>query len=45
MSKTRSRVCATLDRLCRQKYNKYGEWIDGQFILYDDMEKVCTLRH
>lgn len=40
MSKTKRKACTTLDRLCKQKYNKYGEWIDGVYITYDDMEEI-----
>lgn len=40
MSKTKRKLCATLNRLCREKYNKYGEWIDDVYIPYDDMEMV-----
>lgn len=40
MSKTKRKACTTLDCLCKQKYNKYGEWIDGQFIPYDDMGEI-----
>lgn len=40
MSKHKRKLCNTLERFCRQKYNKYGEWIDGQFFPYDDMEEI-----
>lgn len=40
MSKNKRKLCATLDRFCKQKYNKYGTWIDGVYILYDDMEEI-----
>lgn len=41
MSKTKRKLCATLNRLCKEKYNKYGAWIDGVYIPYEDMEEVC----
>lgn len=40
MNKSKRKSCATLNRLCYQKYNKYGEWIDNVYITYDDMEEV-----
>lgn len=40
MSKNKRKLCTTLDRLCKQKYNKYGEWIDGIYFPYDDMEEI-----
>lgn len=36
----KKKLYSTFYRLCKQKYNKYGEWIDDTFIPYDDMEEV-----
>lgn len=39
MKSTREKACATLEQYCKSVYNKYGEWVNGVWMPYDDMEE------
>lgn len=40
MSKNKRKLCSTLERFCKEKYNKYGFWEGDTYLTYDDMEEM-----
>lgn len=39
MNTTKKKCVNTLTRLCKKSYNKYGSWVMGEYIPYEDFDE------